>query len=173
MMKISLLIALFALSLSAKVLLSPIEAMQENLGNDIRVTKKNILLKKEDFLKIQQEAKVKLTTKIYRIYSAKKGDKIVAYGILISQKVRSKNTVALYIIQDSVLKTIEIIAFNEPQEYLPSREWRSQFKNRQTDTMLKLSRNIPTITGATLSARALTDASRIALALYNQLLKEK
>jgi len=35
------------------------------------------------------------------------------------------------------------------------------------------SRDIPTITGATLSARSVTDASRIAFAIYHELLKGK
>ncbi|WP_457747445.1 FMN-binding protein [Sulfurimonas sp.] len=173
MIKFNLLIVFCALSLSAQVLLSPFEAMYQNLGENITLSKKNILLKKSEFNAVQNEAHVKLHTKIYRIYTAKKNNKIVAYGVLISRQVRSKNVVALYIIKDSLLKNIEIIAFNEPLEYLTPKEWRSQFKEKSTDAMLHLSRDIPTVTGATLSARALTDASRIAFAVYNQLLKEK
>ncbi|WP_457749012.1 FMN-binding protein [Sulfurimonas sp.] len=170
---LSLLIFSLTNSLSAEVLLSPIDAMKENYSQTATINKKNILLSSKAFKKIQSEAKVKLQTKIYRIYTAKKDGKTVGYGILINKKVRSKNAVVMYFIANNKLEGIEIIAFNEPHEYIPSKTWTSQFQNIPTNRMLKLSRNIPTITGATLSARSVTDGSRIAFAIYNELLKEK
>jgi len=171
---LSLLIFSLTKSLSAEVLLSPIDAMKENYSKTATISKKNILLSGEKFHKIQSDAKVKLQTKIYRIYIAKENAKILGYGILINKKVRSKNAVVMYLItKEGILKGIEIIAFNEPHEYIPSKTWTSQFQNIPTNKMLKLSRDIPTITGATLSARSVTDGSRIAFALYNELLKEK
>lgn len=159
--------------LQAQVLVSPIEAMQEHYSKDATITKKNILLSKTQFTQIQKSARVQLSTKIYRIYTAKKEKKTLGYGILINRKVRSKNAVVLYFIQNGILEDIEIIAFNEPKEYLPTKKWNAQFHNIPTDKMLKLSREIPSISGATLSARSVTQASRIAFALYNQLLRGK
>lgn len=147
--------------------------MKENYSPTAKITKKNILLSSEKFQKIQKNARVKLQTKIYRIYTATENGKVLGYGILVNNKVRSKNAVILYLISNNTLKGIEIIAFNEPAEYIPSKTWASQFKDIPTDKMLQLSRDIPTITGATLSARSVTDASRIAFALYNELLKGK
>ena len=167
------LILLFALPAGAKMLVSPIEAMKEDYSLNAKISKKNILLSNAEFYKVQKLAKVKLKTKIYRIYTAKENGKTLGYGILINKKVRSKNGVVLYFIAHDTLKGIEIIAFNEPQEYLPSKKWNSQFKNQKTDKMLKLNQDIPTITGATLSARSVTDGSRIAFAIYNILLKDK
>ncbi len=170
---ISLFVSIMTNTLMAKVLLSPIDAMKEHYGQTATVTKKNILLSSTLYAKIQSQARTKLTTKIYRIYTAKKKSKVLGYGILINKKVRSKNAVVLYLISKGELLAIEIIAFNEPNEYLPTKKWTSQFKNIPTDTMLQLSRNIVTITGATLSARSVTDSSRIAFAIYNELIKGK
>ena len=169
-----LLVLLFALSLSAKVLISPIDTMKATYGKDTTITKKNILLSKAKAKIIQQSAQVKLTSKIFRIFKAKKEDEVLGYGILVNKKVRSKNAVVLYLIsKDSVLKSIEVIAFNEPLEYIPSKSWNAQFENITTDTMLRSSKEIPTITGATLSAQSITNGSRIAFALYNEMLKAK
>jgi len=168
-----LLLFLLSTSLTAKVLISPVDAMKEQYGEDVQISKKNIMLTKKKYSTIEHEAKVKLNTKIYRVFSAKKDNEVLGYGILINRKVRSKNAVILYFISKGKLLDIEIIAFNEPAEYIPSKTWKSQFHNIQTTTMLKLSREIPTITGATLSARSVTDASRIAFAIYNKLFKEK
>lgn len=165
---------LFALPLSAKMLISPIDAMKAIYGANSEVSKKNILLSKAQASKIEQESQVKLDTKIFRFYRATNANKLLGYGILINKKVRSKNAVVLYFIStDAVLKSIEIIAFNEPPEYMPSENWNSQFKDIATTKMLRLSKDIPTITGATLSARSITDSSRVAFAFYNEVLKEK
>lgn len=163
---------LFALSLSAKVLISPIEVMQSSYGTDATITKNNILLTKTRATIIEKNAQVKLPSKIFRIYTAKHKGTTLGYGVLVNRKVRSKNAVTLYLIsKDGVLKSLEIIAFNEPLEYLPSKSWNAQFKDTNTSTMLRSPRNIPTITGATLSARSITSGSRIAFALYNEVLK--
>lgn len=174
-MKNSLLIlSLFALSLSAKILISPLDAMKQSYGDDAVIVKKNTLLSKAQALKIQKESKTKLDSKIFRVYKATKESQLLGYGILINKKVRSKNAVVLYFIsKDSILKSIEIVAFNEPVEYLPSNKWNSQFEDISTDKMLRVSKEIPTITGATLSARSITDGSRVAFAFYNEVLKDK
>lgn len=172
-MKTLFLFLTFALSLGANILISPQEAMLLTYKDAMDISKKNILLSNEQAHDVEQEAKVKLSTKIYRIFKAQKDKKVLGYGILINETVRSKNAVILYFISsDSILKGIEIIAFNEPPEYLPSKEWNSQFQNIETSKMLRISKDIPTITGATMSARSVTDGSRVAFALYNQLLKD-
>ena len=168
-----ILIFLFVTQLQAQVLISPMNAMKESYGSDVTVSKKNILLTKDKFSAIQKSARVKLDTKIYRIFTAKKDENILGYGILINKKVRSKNAVVLYFIADKTLKSIEIVAFNEPREYIPTKKWNSQFEGIKTDTKLELNRDIPSISGATLSARTVTDGSRVAFALYNELLKDK
>ncbi len=168
-----LLFLLLGVNLSAQLLVSPIEAMQEQYGANAVVTKKNILLPKSKYTAVQKSAKAKLDTKIYRIYTAKKGNTLLGYGILINRKVRSKNAVTLYFIRDAKLLGIEIIAFNEPIEYLPTKKWSEQFREIETDKLLQINRDIPSVSGATLSARSVTDGSRIAFALYNELLKEK
>jgi len=174
MKKLFLILLLLSISLlQAKVLISPLEAMQEAYDLNATITKKNILLSNAKFKHIQTDAKTKLDTKIYRIFTAKKYDKILGYGILVSRKVRSKNAVVLYFIKDAKLQGIEIIAFNEAIEYITSSTWNKQLRDIPTDKMLRLNRDIPSISGATMSARSIIEGSRIAFAVYNELLKGK
>ena len=163
-----------ALPLSAKIITSPLDAMKQSYGKTSKVSKKNILLTSQQAKNISADAKAKLKSKIFRVFKATKNNKVLGYGVLVNRKVRSKNAVVLYIIsKDSILKSIEIIAFNEPTEYIPSKTWISQFENISTDKRLRISKEIPTITGATLSARSIVDGSRIAFALYDEILKGK
>jgi hypothetical protein len=168
------LLILLALPLSASLLISPIDAMHQSYGTDSKIIKENVLLTKAKVEKIEQDAKVKLDEKIIRIFTASKNGETLGFGILVNRKVRSKNAVVLYMISaDSLLKSIEIIAFNEPMEYIPSKNWMLQFENVKTDKMLRVAKEIPTITGATMSARSIVDGSRVAFALYNEMLKGK
>lgn len=162
------------LPLSAKMLISPTDAMGQNYGTKCKISEDSVLLSASEVKKIQEVSNVKLQSNIFKIFRAELGGKIAGYGVLINRKIRSKNGVVLYMISpDSTLKGIEVIAFNEPMEYLPSKKWISQFENVKTDTPLALDKNIPTITGATLSAKIFIDGSRIAFALYNEKLKGK
>ena len=164
---------IFALPLGAKILLSPLDAMKNMYGKESKITKKNILLSKKNSLVVSKIAKTKLRSKIFRVYKASKDGNLLGYGILLNRKVRSKNAAILYMISsNSILQAIEIIAFNEPMEYIPSSKWNAKFKNISTSTMLRTSKEIPSITGATLSAKSITDGSRIAFAFYNQILKK-
>ena len=148
--------------------------MKYAYGLNSEINKKNILVSKKQAATISEKAKAKLNTKIFRVFKAVKDEELQGYGILINRKVRSKNAVVLYLISiDSILKGVEIIAFNEPPEYIPSETWMKQLENIPTDKNLVVSKDIPTITGATLSARSLVDGSRVAFAFYNEILKVK
>jgi len=169
-----LLLILITTQLSAKMLISPVDAMQENFGAKTKIVKKNILLKNEQAKNIQKSAKVKLKSKIFKTFKAMNGKKTLGYGIIVNRKVRSKNSVVLYMISnDGLLKSMEIIAFNEPMEYIPSKTWQKQFKDIPTTKKLKLNKDIPTITGATLSAKSIVNGSRVAFAFYDEVLKGK
>lgn len=169
----ALLISIFLLTtMNAKVLVMVDTAMGSSFSSDINIVKKNILLNKNEAKNLQKIAQHKRKSKIFKVYLAKKDSEVVGYGVLISQKVRSKNAVVLYSIsKDGILKNIEIIAFNEPLEYLPSQKWKEQFKNKRTEDQLEVGTDIATISGATLSASAITNSSRVALALYQIKLK--
>lgn len=161
-------------SISAKMLISPIDAMNKGFGDKIKIEKNDISLTNEQIKDIQNSAKVKLKNKNVTVFKALKTNKIIGYGILVNRKVRSKNAVVLYMISnDSILKSIEIIAFNEPMEYIPQKSWTSHFEDKNTKEYLSLSKEIPVITGATMSARNIVESSREAFAVYNYILKEK
>ncbi len=66
---------------------------------------------------------------------------------------------------------LEVLSFLEPEEYIPRRTWYDQFLKRRLDSRLRLKRSIHAVTGATLTARATTDAVRRILAL-DQVLRE-
>lgn len=64
------------------------------------------------------------------------------------------------------VRRIEVLAFREPEEYLPRGAWYRQFLGHRLDDGLALKRDIQGVAGATLTARATADAVRRVLALH-------
>ena len=64
---------------------------------------------------------------------------------------------------------IEVISFDEPEEYIPRSVWYEQFDGESLDDDLRLARGIDGVTGATLTARATTNAVRRVLAVHQAL----
>ena len=159
---------LLGATLFAAPLISPIDAMHHAFGEQAEVVKKNTLLSAAQAETVTQKAGMKLQTKIYRIYTAAVGNVPVGYGVLITRKVRQKDAAVLYLISlKGDIKTIEIVTFNEPPEYIPQKGYLEQFSGKNDADTLRVGKDIPTISGATLSARNVTDGARLALAVFD------
>jgi hypothetical protein len=61
---------------------------------------------------------------------------------------------------------IEVLSFQEPEEYLPRPHWYEQFQGKVLNDELWMKRGIRPVAGATLTARATTEAARRVLALH-------
>lgn len=64
---------------------------------------------------------------------------------------------------------IEVLRFSEPPEYKPSGGWLEQFRGRGLERGSVSGGGVPTVTGATLTSRAVSDAVRRTLALHRVL----
>lgn len=161
-----LILTVLLTSLHADLLINPYDAIKATYGDDVSVVKKNIMLKGYQAKTISKKTKVKLKTKIYRSFIVSKNDKTIAHAIIMVNKIRTKNAVVLYMIDiNDTLRSVEIIAFNEPPEFMPNDKWLAQFDEKTSQDTLRLQRDISTITGATLSARSLTQNARLALGI--------
>lgn len=149
----------------AQVLGDPVALTQRAFGAK-SVDTQNIILNEAQLQQLSKASQQTIDTKLYRLYIAKNETKTLGYGVLLNKKVRTKTAITLYLIStDGKIKSIEIVAFNEPIEYLPTKTWLDGFDNKSAADTLRLNQDIPTVSGATLSARAVTDGSRIALSL--------
>lgn len=128
-----------------------------------------LFLDKKEFAKVKAHAKAAVKSRIYRLYLVKMQGKKVGYGILIARKVRTKKATVLYVFDTKgTLRFAEIMAFGEPPEYIPNETWMGQFRAQPASKPLKMGQDIPTISGATLSARNISDGARIARAILQE-----
>jgi len=137
-----------------------------------KVESKNLILSKAQHSKIQAKAKAPVRTKIYRYYHIKSGAKTLGYGVLVTRKMRTKKATVLYAFDlNGKLKFTEIMAFGEPPEFKPNKQWMAQFQNTSASAKLTMGKDIPTISGSTLSARGISEGARVARAIYQSILK--
>jgi len=152
--------------LFAKEPLSLQQIFNDTFSKQSVVTQKDIVLTSKEKKVLQQEAKAKIDSHKIRFYVVKKSNAIEGYGVLLIQKIRTKKAAILYLIdKNAKIKNIEILAFHEPSEYKPYSTWKESFFSKGINDELKAGYGVPTISGATLSARAIANASRIALAI--------
>jgi Na+-translocating ferredoxin:NAD+ oxidoreductase RnfG subunit len=83
-----------------------------------------------------------------------------------AHRVRTLPEVLMVVVEpDGGIRHVEVLRFAEPPEYAPAPGWLAQFRGRPLDDGLSLKGGIVAITGATLTANAVTDAARRVLAL--------
>ena len=78
-------------------------------------------------------------------------------------------TVMVLVGVDGAVRRVEVLAFNEPEDYLPKAAWYGQFVGKRLTDELALKQSIRPISGATLTARATMGAVRRVLALHQVL----
>jgi Na+-translocating ferredoxin:NAD+ oxidoreductase RnfG subunit len=106
-------------------------------------------------------------------YTAKKNGEEIGRAYLDTGLVRTKKQSILVLLNpDGSVKRVEVVAFLEPPEYMASDRWYRQFEGKTLTSDLHLNGSIHPITGATLTARATTDAVRRVLAI-DQVLSQK
>ena len=99
-----------------------------------------------------------------------RGGKAAGTAYFDTHRVRTlPETVMVVLDPSGKVRRVEVLSFNEPQDYLPGGGWYGQFAGRGLDERLALKRDIRPLTGATLTARATTGAVRRVLAVHRVL----
>ncbi len=106
-------------------------------------------------------------------YLIRQDGDVVAYAYLDKHKVRAlPETLMVVLDAEGVLQKVHILAFREPQEYLPRAGWYRQFRGKTVDDEIRMKKNIDGVTGATLTSRATTQCARRVMAIH-EVLKER
>lgn len=132
------------------------------------VQKRNLLLTSEEGAAVEKAAGTRLASKIVTVYDVKKEGKVLAHGILRTGPVRTKTQALLVFVNPAgTVDRAVVLAFYEPGEYLPPERWMKLLEGKSSADPLLPKRDLPNLTGATLSARAAAREVRTALAVWN------
>ena len=106
-------------------------------------------------------------TRVVPYYVGSSVGGVTGYAFFDTHLVRTlPETVMVRLTPAGAISAIDILSFDEPEDYKVNPRWLDQFKGRRGDDPARLPAGIRAMTGATLSARAVTDAARRVLALY-------
>ena len=162
----ALLLALVAAPAAAKVFLSVDEALKLAFPQ-CKVERKTAYLTPEQMKRAREIAGVEVPSALVTYHVAIRGGQPAGTAYFDTHRVRTlPETLMVVIDPQGRVSRIEVISFREPEEYLPRGAWYEQFKGRGLDRELQLKQAIRPVTGATLTARATTDAVRRVLALH-------
>lgn len=157
----------------AKAFYSKQEALALAFPQADRIEDQTLFLTDEQVKQVEVLAQAPVDSKLATFYIGHKGPDILGYALIDTHIVRTlPETFLIVLTPTGSIQKLLVLAFYEPQEYLPSERWLRQFDQKTLDTNLRLQRDIHGIAGATLSARAVTSGVRKALALF-QVLREQ
>jgi hypothetical protein len=155
----------------AEVYMTRDEALLFVFG-DARVERKAVFLTDEQLERVRDLSRggIEIKSALVTQYVATSNDGLLGTAYFDTHPVRTlQETIMVVVTPEGTVDRVEILSFLEPREYLPRDAWLKQFEGRALDGDLTLEKSIHGITGATLSARAVTDAMRRVLAVHGAL----
>jgi Na+-translocating ferredoxin:NAD+ oxidoreductase RnfG subunit len=155
----------------AQVFYSKTEALELAFGKST-VENLSLFPEETDVAKIQSLAKTKLESGLFTFYVGKENGKVLGYAAIESETVRTKpETVMILLTPDGELKSVTMLAFHEPPEYMPPERWFESLAKRPLSEM-DFSKGIDGISGATLSTRSALRSVRKVMAIYQVMVKK-
>ncbi len=168
MLAVALLLATADADVSgARTYLSREKALAEAFGPEATVETRSVFLSAEAVKRAETAAGAKLASARVTAYVGRRGAQVVGTAYLDTHPVRSMNETVLIVVSPARrVAAVEVLAFNEPEDYLPPRRWLDTFEDRALTRDLKPGAAVPHLGGATLTARAVAAAVRRTLALH-------
>jgi len=158
----------------ATVLITVEEALE--LAFPGAITERQTLFLSDDQRdKAEKESGSEVSSALATRYEAMGEDgAVLGWAYLDTHRVRTlPETLMVVLGSDGAVLRVEVVTFREPREYMPREAWYAQYKGQELDDDLVLKGDIRPVTGATLTARATTEAVRRVLAIHAVASQEK
>jgi len=159
-----------ALAASARVLMTQEQALASAFPAGTKIAREKFFLTPQQLADARRESAVEFDDRLIIRYAGTRDGKIVGWAYFDSHRVRTlPETVMIVITPDAKIDRIDILSFDEPTDYFPKRRWLDQLLGRKLDPELSLNGAVRPISGASLTGRAIVNASRKVLALHHML----
>ena len=157
---------------SAKVFVSQNQALREAFPDATRIERDTKVLVGSDFERIKALTKDDRPAKVIVLHTAWRDDTILGYAHIDVHNVRTKPEAFMIVLTpDGIVRSVRVLAFHEPLDYLPTDRWYAQFEGKTREDRMRVGGDIHGVVGATLSAQAASDGVRRMLAYFEVLLK--
>ena len=157
-------------SAEAQVRLTQQEALRIAFPEPAAIERRTAFLSEEQRERASRLAgpKVPVEQEVITYYVGTRDGRVLGYAYFDAHRVRTlPEVIMVTVAPEGTVRRIEVLKFAEPPEYLPPERWLRQFHGRELDEGLSRKGEIVNLTGATLTARAVTRAVRRTLALHD------
>jgi hypothetical protein len=129
--------------------------------------RKTYFLTESEREKASQLARTKIDSSLVVAYVGRGPTGILGTAYFDTHTVRTMpETILVTVRPDGEVGGVEVVAFGEPEDYLPRPRWLRLFGGRRLDADLVVGRGLAHVTGATLTTRSIADAVRRVLAIH-------
>jgi hypothetical protein len=157
----------------AKAFLSQSEALALAFPN-CAIERTTLYLTSEQRDRAKDLSGLDLETSLAHAYRSNCDGKTAGTAYFDTHRVRTlRETIMVVVAPDASVTRVELLSFAEPRDYIPHHKWYRQFDGKALSEELNLKRGIKPVTGATLTARATTSATRRVLALHDYLARKR
>jgi hypothetical protein len=161
--------ALAAGPVAAKVFLTADEALRLAFKG-CPVERKAVFLTADQLARARQLAGSEIKSALVNPYHAACDGKDAGTAYFDAHVVRTlPETLMVVVDPQGKVSRVEVLSFAEPEDYLPPGRWYGQFLGNGLSDELALGHRIRGVTGASLTARATTEAVRRVLAIHQAL----
>jgi hypothetical protein len=166
MRRIALLLLLLAPPAGARVLMTQQQALASAFPGDSNIARQKFFLTPQQVEQARRESGVEFDDRLIIRYAGSDG----GFAYFDTHRVRTlPETIMVVIAADGSVGRVDILSFDEPTDYFPKRRWIDQLLGRKLDRDLALNGVIRPISGASLTGRAIVNATRKILALHHVL----
>lgn len=157
---------------AAKVFASQKQALAEAFPDADRIERRTFVLTRDQSAAIERLVGLPAEAKVVVLHVAQQGARVLGFGEIAVHKVRTQPEAMLIVVDaKGQIRSVRIIAFHEPLDYLPTDRWYAQLIGKKKGDGLTLGREVHGVVGATLSAQAAVDGVRRTLAYWEVLLR--
>ena len=164
---VAVLLAAAHTAVAAPVYSSREQALARAFPPPATIERKTYFLTEAEREKASRAARARIESALVIAYVGRGAAGFLGTGYFDTHIVRTMpETLLVALRPDGALGSVEVVAFGEPEDYLPRRRWLDLFVGRRLDADLTVGRRLAHVTGATLTTRAIADAVRRVLAIH-------
>ncbi len=133
-----------------------------------RVERRTDFLSPAEVEAAQKAARAPIESAVVTRYAALGPDgALLGTAYFDAHVVRTAKEVLLVVVApDGSVRSVDVLAFGEPQDYLPRERWLERIEGKKAGDELFVGRALAHVSGATLTTRAIAAAVRRVLALH-------
>lgn len=133
-----------------------------------RVTRRTEFLSPAQVEAVRKAAQAAVESSVVTRYEARGPDgALLGTAYFDAHVVRTAKEVLMVVVApDGSVRSVDVLAFGEPQDYLPRERWLVRIEGKKAGEELFVGRALAHVSGATLTTRAIAAAVRRVLALH-------